>query len=92
MSTEGIRYHWVITLQWGGVNSSPMASLEGTFTPAPGQTRQQAFRQLRDHAIAENESAGHQYQGEPVVIFFSLEPDELTDQAPLLVAKDGDPR
>ena len=61
---QGIRHHWMITLQWGGVNSSPIASIEGTFTPAPGQTRQQAFRQLRDHAIAGNEDAGHRYPGE----------------------------
>ena len=69
------RYHWVITIQYEMANGNqPVIYAEGVFTPAPGQTRQQAFRQIRDKALTENSSHG---DGRSVVTFFSLEPDEL---------------
>ncbi|MFF1684618.1 hypothetical protein [Streptomyces sp. NPDC058254] len=46
----------------------------GSYTPAPGTTREQAFTRIYAHAI---DSSGDPRMRTANVLFFSLEPNEL---------------
>ena len=75
------RYHWVMTVQfWPAPGAVVTTWREGTFRPDTGQTREQAFDHLYKRTLAQAE-ADPRLQGvrldNPVVTFFSLEPDEL---------------
>lgn len=78
------RYHYILTLRYiRAANDSSMAHTyeEGTYRPAPGQTRQDVFTHLVQR-MREKEAEALAATGfgsiKPVVVFFSLEPDDLT--------------
>ncbi len=67
-----MRYHYVITVQFEARNGIQQVSYEyGVITPDPGQTRADLFSQIFLEATRHGGS-------NPVPLFFSLEPDELT--------------
>jgi hypothetical protein len=63
-------YHWIITLQCEGIDGPRTGTFSGTLT-APGATRRQVYDKLADDAKRKIGS------DDVVVLFFSLEPDEL---------------
>ena len=66
-----MRYHYVITLQFEQRNGVQQLSYEaGVIVPEPGQTRADLFGHLFRGAASRG-------GGNPVPLFFSLEPDEL---------------
>jgi len=74
-------YHWIITIQfWPPPGIVTTTYGAGTIIPSAGQTRGQVFGHLHERMLAQAQ-ADPQLQGmdlnNPVVVFFSLEPDEL---------------
>jgi len=66
-----MRYHYVITLQGEARNGTQHVRFEeGVITPGPGDTRADVFRRVFTG------TAGR-CGPNPVLLFFSLEPDEL---------------
>lgn len=71
-----VRYHYVITVQFEQRNGVQQLSYEAdVFEPAPGQTRGDVFRQIFRNATRDRGI-------NPVPLFFSLEPDDLTVTSP----------
>ena len=75
------RYHWVMTIQvWPEPATVITTYREGTVRPDAGQTRGQVFSYLYERTLA-LAAADPRLRGvsldNPVVTFFSLEPDEL---------------
>ena len=78
-----MHYHYVITLQFEMRNGVQQCSYEhGVIIPEPGQTRGDLFRQIFRGAASRG-------GGNPVPLFFSLEPDDLINPASPLAAKEG---
>ncbi|MET9725446.1 hypothetical protein [Streptomyces zaomyceticus] len=65
-------HHWVMTLEVPNGSGKAMTTSNGTFTPAPGYTRANAFTDIYDGLIQRNP----QLRGSNVV-FFSIEPNAL---------------
>lgn len=80
------RYHYILTLRYTrAVDDSSTAYVheEGTYRPAAGQTRHDVFADLlgrtRQTAEASPDMSGLGFGSiKPVVMFFSLELDDLT--------------
>ena len=67
----GVRYHDVLTLQFearGGVQQ--LSYGHGVIIPAPGETRSDVFRHLFEQMAGRGVN--------PVPLFFSLEPEDLS--------------
>ncbi|MEU1122466.1 hypothetical protein ABZ371_02475 [Streptomyces sp. NPDC005899] len=64
-------HHWIITLRWEVAGTPVRRTVEGTVLIEPGQTRQEAYRQLVAAAADQVGAA------ESAVEFFALEPDQL---------------
>ncbi|WP_326806681.1 hypothetical protein OHB04_02485 [Streptomyces sp. NBC_01775] len=62
-------YHWVLTLEVPGVSRS---TDQGTYTPPEGSTRQDAYL-----AIKTDVERRRPLLAGGLVVFFSLEPDQL---------------
>lgn len=68
---------WIATVQPSQQRVGEVATFtfKGTFTPLPGQTRQDAFSAIRDYISGQltriGQPAGHN------VLFYSLEPNQL---------------
>jgi len=76
---QSTAYHWVITLQW----PSGLFTADGVTRPAPGITRAQLYTAVRTEMAEDFRRRDRSLVGEPVVVFFSLEPDEvLSPQVP----------
>lgn len=68
-------YHFVITLQLG----PGRFSWDGIHEALPGETRQEAFREILNKTRIEAASRGiHAAAGDFSTLFFSLEPNALT--------------
>ncbi|MFD5014609.1 hypothetical protein [Streptomyces chartreusis] len=67
-SSDGTHF-WVMSVDKPGVAS---ATRSGTYTPRPGDTRQDAF-----DAIFDSITSGHPALSGATVLFFSLEPNRL---------------
>jgi len=79
----GIRYHYVITVQFETVNGVQQVSYgHGVILPAPGETRSDVFRHLFQQRASRGSS--------PVPLFFSLEPEDLTAIPPRDLPKTED--
>lgn len=66
------RWHYIITITWtdtGGTDR--MVTDTGSVAPLPGHTRERMFEFLYDRAVRDAGAA------ESLVLFFSLEPDDL---------------
>jgi hypothetical protein len=78
-----VRYHYILTLRHiRGIEDPAVAftHTEGTYAPEPGETRKQVFMELfgqEAEKLQENPAAPGFGTIKPVVMFFSLEPDEL---------------
>lgn len=70
-----ISYHWVMTLQTQTPRGLFGITREGTIDLVPGATRQSAYRQVHASVLSE----AHKYGGggTPVVLLWSLEPNEI---------------
>jgi hypothetical protein len=76
------RYHYVLTVQFEAQHGIQQISyVHGIIVPEPGQSRSDVFRHLFRQA---SERGGRN----PVPLFFSLEPDELTSEAVRMAAED----
>jgi hypothetical protein len=74
-------YQWVMTVQLSTpAGTVSLTSAHGVVAPGQGQTRAQVFQQLLEKTVSQAEDDGRSggfSLGNPVVIFFSLEPDKL---------------
>jgi hypothetical protein len=64
-------FHFIITL---ASTEGGMHDYEATYRTEPGETRQDAYRKIKAWAKQEVAKGG---DGDAVVVFFSLEPNEL---------------
>lgn len=67
--TEQGSHHYVLTVDLPGKTA---ATLHGTHTPAPGQSRQDVFLAIRREIARNNPDLER-----GTIIFFSLEPNQL---------------
>lgn len=78
-----MRYHYILTLRFIRGENDPAVvytHAEGTYAPAPGQTRQQVLMDLfgqKSGQIRQDPAAPGFGVIKPVIMFFALEPDEL---------------
>jgi hypothetical protein len=74
---SGRRWHYVMSLQWRSDTGSAAVTNSGTYagvvTPRPGVTRAGLFRWA-----LETSQAAMGVDGETMVVFASIEPDELS--------------
>ena len=67
-------FHFVIVFQWQtATGSRAIADIDGTYTAAPGATRQDAYRAIRDKF----RRAGGPVPPNAAPVFFSLDPNDL---------------
>lgn len=78
--SDAREYHAILTMQWpmfpSGFNCS---TVERTFTPAPGETRAEVFRDMREAAAdaAVKAGASSAKAGRGTVLVFTCEPNAL---------------
>lgn len=65
-------YLWILTLQWNVGNAQRLSSRAGQWTPRPGDSRADAL----DAAVTEFNGMTGADAG-AVILFFSLEPNDL---------------
>lgn len=63
-----MNYHWIMTVR----NGMRMDTLDGDVDLSPGTSRSEVYQSIKERVFAE---AGSR---EAAVLFFSLEPDELS--------------
>ena len=77
-ATATARLHWIITLQAGGSRSLSVGTIAGADTFTAGGTRAQVFNWAIGNAARQLAVADPAFRDGPyVVLFFSLERDEL---------------
>jgi hypothetical protein len=75
VTPQATRYHWIMSLQWPNGN---MSTTDGNWDLRPGQSRTALYSRVREDVIALQRQNHPELQGrEPLVLFFSFEPDEL---------------
>jgi hypothetical protein len=73
-----VRYHYILTLafQPRGLGPAVSETYSGTIDAGPDSTRTAAFGTIHDGCAAQFRSTTG-VTGDPVVLFFALEPDQL---------------
>lgn len=66
-------YFWVITLSWNTARGACQGTFANAYTPADGETRQQAFQRVLADAV---QTAGANADS-TTVLHFSMEPNQL---------------
>ena len=79
-TTETTAYHCVITLQWAKSDGALVANTcDGTTNLPAGSTRETAFRDIKEDAVRALRASGSSvHDGPYVILFFSMERNELT--------------
>lgn len=72
------RYAWVLTLSWPG---GPVTTFRGSFTPEASATRTSVLTAIYDDTVKNHATGVKNYTPgltTPAIMFWSLEPEELT--------------
>lgn len=77
MEDQGTPYHWVLSISGSIRGQQATVGFHGVTPVTPGQTRSQAYDQLKNMVLGEVQRQTGSPMDNPATLFFSIEPDQL---------------